>query len=151
MCQNVVLLEAFHTRKEIKITGSQVWADDGGWSNTFHRKRFRSIFIAAAEWGRAVSWRRTISEDNIPRRFLLIKESNYSTHSTFGGKLYCFRHVYGHTTRSELTSATCRHRRAYYRHCATHLRKASSDSHCGSNFATDRTLKIKYPSYIDYN
>ena len=42
-----------------------------------------------------------------------IKESNYSTHSTFGGRLYCFRHVYGFTTRSKLTSAMCRDGRAF--------------------------------------
>ena len=52
-----------------------------------------------------------------------------------------FRHVYGLTTRSELTTAMCRDRREFCRHCATHLRKVSSDSHCGSNFVTDRTLK----------
>ena len=39
----------------------------------------------------------------------------------------------------------CPDRRAYLRHCATHLRKASCDSHYGSNFATDRTLKINSP------
>ena len=68
--------------------------------------------------------------------------------STFGGKLYCFRHVYGLTMGSELTNAMCCNRRTYERHCATHLRKASSDSHCSSNFATDRTLKkiaLVYP------
>ena len=37
----------------------------------------------------------------------------YITHSTFGENLYCFRHIYGLTTRSELTSAMCRDRRAY--------------------------------------
>ena len=61
------------------------------------------------------------------------KESNYSTLSTFGGRLYCFRHVYGLTT----TSAMCRDRRA------EKLRKTSSDSHCGSNFGNGRTLKKK--------
>ena len=33
------------------------------------------------------------------------KKSNYSTHSTFGGRLDCFRYVYGLTTRLELTRA----------------------------------------------
>ena len=79
--------------------------------------------------------------DNIPHLLFWIKESNYSTQSTFSGRLYCFRHVYGLTMRTELTSAICRNRQAYYRRCATHLRKASSDSCCGSNFATDRNLK----------
>ena len=31
-----------------------------------------------------------------------VKESNYSTHSTFGGTLHCFSHVYRLTTRSKL-------------------------------------------------
>ena len=70
-----------------------------------------------------------MKKDNIPRRFFWIMESNYSTHSTYGRRLYCFRHIYGLTTRSELT------------HCTTHLHKVSSDCHCGSNFATDWTLK----------
>ena len=48
LCLNVVLLRPFHTKKEIKITGSQVRAADGGWSNTSHRKRFRSLFVATA-------------------------------------------------------------------------------------------------------
>ena len=61
-----------------------------------------------------LSWRTTIPENNIPRLFFFwIKTSNYSTHSTFGGTLYLFRHVYGLTTSSELTSALCRDRRAY--------------------------------------
>ena len=34
--------------------------------------------------GRALSWMRTIPENNIPHRFFWIK-SNYSIHSTFGG------------------------------------------------------------------
>ena len=34
-------------------------------------------------------------------------------HFTFGGSLYCFRHAYGLTTRSKLTSAMCRDRRTY--------------------------------------
>ena len=76
---------------------------------------------------------------------VLNKEPNYSTHSTFGRRLYCFRNVYGLTTRSELTSAMCRDRQAHQRYCATHMRKASSDYHCGSTFATDRTLKKKSP------
>ena len=146
LCQNVVL-QPFHTRKETKITGSQVWADDGGWSNTSHRKRFRSLFVAAAVCGWALSWRRTIPVDNIPRSFFWIKESNYSMHSAFGGRFYCFKHVYGLTTRSELTNAMWRDRRAYCKHCPTHLRKASSDSHCGFNFAIDRTFK-KIPSCL---
>ena len=51
-----------------------------------------------------------------------IKESNYNTHSTFGGILYCFSYVYGLTMRSELTSAMCRDRWAYrYRHRFWHL------------------------------
>ena len=62
--------------------------------------------------GGALSWRRTISEDNIHRRLLWMKESNYSTHSTFGGRH--FRHVYGLTTRSELSRAMCRHRISRY-------------------------------------
>ena len=45
----------------MKITGSQIRADDGGWSNTSRRKRFRSLFVAAAVCGRAFSWRRTIA------------------------------------------------------------------------------------------
>ena len=72
----------------MKITWSQVRADDGGWSNTYHRKHFRSLFVAAAVCSRALSWRRTIPEDNIPRRLFWIKESNYSTHSTFVARLY---------------------------------------------------------------
>ena len=83
-------------------------ADDGWWSNTSHRKRFRSLFAAAAVCGRTMYWR-TIPEDNIPCRFLWIKQSNYSTHSTFGGRLYWFRHVYGLTTRSELTRDIAQH------------------------------------------
>ena len=50
-----------------------------------------------------------------------INESNYITHSTFGGKLNCFRL----STRPKLTRTMCRHRSAditYWRHCATHLR-----------------------------
>ena len=38
-------------------------------------------------------------------------ESNYSMYSTFAGRLYCFRYVYGLTTLSELISAMCRDRR----------------------------------------
>ena len=55
-------------------------------------------FLAAAVCGRSLSRRRKIPEDNFPRRLFWIKESNYSTHSTFGGRLYCFRHVYGLST-----------------------------------------------------
>ena len=51
----------------MKITGNQVRADDGRWSHTSHRKRFRRIFVAASVCGRVLSWRRTIPEDNIPR------------------------------------------------------------------------------------
>ena len=76
-------------RKEMKMTGSQIRADDGGWSNTTHRKRFGSLFVAAAVCGRALSWRRTIPEANNTRRLFWMKESNYSSHSTFGGRLYC--------------------------------------------------------------
>ena len=64
--QNVVLLRPFHKSKEMKITGSQVRADDGGWSNTSKRKRFRRLFVAAAVCDRALSWRRTMPDDNIP-------------------------------------------------------------------------------------
>ena len=81
-------LRQFHTRKEMKITENQVRADDGRWSNTSNRKRFRSLFVVAAVCGRALLWRRTIPEDNITRRLFWIKESNYSTHSTFGERLY---------------------------------------------------------------
>ena len=42
-----------------------------------------------------------------------IKELTYSTHSTFGGRLYCFRHVYELITRPKLISAMCPDRRAY--------------------------------------
>ena len=63
----------------MKITRRQVWADDGGWSNTSHRKRFRSIFVAAAVCGGTLSWGRTIPEDIIPRRWFWIKEPNYSS------------------------------------------------------------------------
>ena len=73
LCQNVVLLRLFHTRKEMKITGSQVRADNVGWSNTSHQKRFRSLFVAAAVCGRALSRRRAILEGNILRRFFLNK------------------------------------------------------------------------------
>ena len=41
------------------------------------------------------------------------KESNYSTHFTFGGRLYCFRHVYLLSMLSELRSAMRCDRRAY--------------------------------------
>ena len=68
-------------RKKMKITGSQLWADDCGWSNTSHRKHFRSLFVAAIVSGRALSWKRTVPEDNIRRRLFWIKESNYTTHS----------------------------------------------------------------------
>ena len=113
LSQNVVLIWLFHTRTDMKITGSQVQADDGGWSNNIHQKRFRSLSVAAAVYGWALSWRRTIPEDNIPRHLFWIKEWNYNTHSTFGGRLYCFRHVYRLTTWSELTSAMCRDWRVY--------------------------------------
>ena len=106
LCQNVFVW-SIYTRKGLKITVSQVRADDGGWSNTSHRKRFRSPYVAAAVCDRALSWRRTIPEDNIPRRLFWIKESNYSTHSKFGGRLYCFRRVYGLSTCSELTIMRC--------------------------------------------
>ena len=46
----------------------------------------------------------------------LNKRIDYSTHSTYGGRFYCFGHVYGITTHSELTraiSAMCRDLRAY--------------------------------------
>ena len=59
-CQNVVLLWPLHMRKEMKITGSQVQADDGGWSNTSHRKRFGTLFVAAAICSQALSWSRTL-------------------------------------------------------------------------------------------
>ena len=52
----------------MKITGNQVRADDGGWLNTSHRRRFWCLFVAAAVCGRVLPWRRTIREDNIPRR-----------------------------------------------------------------------------------
>ena len=54
-----------------------------------------------------LSWRRTVPEDNIPCCFFWIKESNYSMHSTYGRRLYCFSHVCGLTTQSELTSVMC--------------------------------------------
>ena len=93
-CAKILSCYERFIRGKMKITESQVQADDGEWSNNSHRKRFRSLFVAAAVWGRALSWRRTIPEDNIPRHFSEIKESNYSTHSTFGRRHYCFRHVY---------------------------------------------------------
>ena len=91
-----VVLRPFHTRKEMKITGSQVRADDGGWSNTSHRKRFRSPFVAAALCGRTLSWWRTIPEDNISRRIFWIKKSNYSTQSIFGGRLLFYACLRAH-------------------------------------------------------
>ena len=75
----------------------------GGWwwvIKHFHRKSFRSLFVASAVCGRALSWRRTIPEDNIPRRWFWIKEYNYSTQSIFGGRLYSFGQINGLTTRS---------------------------------------------------
>ena len=45
--------------------------------------------------------------------YSFVDELNYSMHFTSGGRLYCFRHVYVLTTRSELTSAMWRDRRAY--------------------------------------
>ena len=116
MCQNVILVRPFHTRKEMEITGSLVRADNGGWSNTSHRKRFRILFVAAAVRGRALSWRRTIPDVNIPRRLFWINESNFSAHSTFGGRLYCFRHVYGLTTRSVRCVAIDGHTRDIAQH-----------------------------------
>ena len=113
LCQNVVLLRQFYTRKEMQITGSQVRVDDGGWPNTSQRKLFRSLFVAAAVCGRAISWRRTIPEDNIPRCLFWIKESNYSTYFTFGGRDYSLGHVYCITACSEMTNAMCRDWRAY--------------------------------------
>ena len=114
LCQNIVLLQPFHTRKEMKITGSQVREDDGVWSNSSHRKRFRSLFVAAAVCGRVLSWIRTTPEHNIPRHLFWIKESNYSMPFTFGGRLL-FRHVYGLTMRSELTAANWRYLSPYLR------------------------------------
>ena len=93
LCQNVVL-RPFLRRKEMKIIGSQVPACDCGWLNTSHRKRFRSLFVAAVVCSWALSWRRTIPEDNVPRSLLWIKESIYGTYSTFGRRDYSFRHVY---------------------------------------------------------
>ena len=48
-----------------------------------------------------------VMNDNIPHCLFWIEDLNYSTHSTFGRRLYCSRHVYGLTTRSELTSVMC--------------------------------------------
>ena len=122
--------------------GSQIRVNNGGWSNTFQGKCFRSLFLAAAMCGRALSWRSTVPEDNIPCRFFWIAESNYSTLSTFRGRLYCFGHVYGLTTlRTDMYDVS-----------RSTLCKASFYSHCGFNFATDRTLKIKCSprKYLEY-
>ena len=81
---NVVLL-----RNEMKITGSQVRAYDGGLSNTSHRKRETLQEPLCYNCGMRPC---IVTKDNIPRRLFRIKESNYSTHATFGGRLYCFRH-----------------------------------------------------------
>ena len=71
----------------MKITGSQVRADDGGWSNTPHRNRFRSLFVAAVVCDRALSWRRTIPENNIPRR-LFWKRNRITTRTPHLGGDY---------------------------------------------------------------
>ena len=49
-----------------------------------------------------------MKKGNIPHHLFWIKESNYSKHSTYGRRLYCFRHVYMLTTGSDLTRAMCR-------------------------------------------
>ena len=84
----------FIWRKGWKSEGAKSEMYDG-WSNTSHRKCHRSLFVAAAVYSQALSWRRTIPEDNIPPRLFWIQESNYSTQFTFGGRFYCFIHVYG--------------------------------------------------------
>ena len=121
LCQNVVLLRPFHMRKEMKITGSQVRVDDDGWSNTSHQKCFRSPFVASAVCDQALSWRRTIPEENIPRRLFWIKELNYSTHFTFGRRLYCFRHVHVLTICIQNWQVQCDMIDGYSRDTAQHI------------------------------
>ena len=104
--------------KRWKSQGAKSGVNDGRWSNTSHRKLFRSLFVAAAVCDRVLLWRKTIPVDNIPRSLLRIKESNCSMHSTFGRRLYSFRHVYKLTTHSELTSMMCCDHQVYERYSA---------------------------------
>ena len=100
LCQNVVLLQPFHMRKEMKITGS-------------HRKCFKSLFVAAASMQPRIVMKKDNTRGQHSSSLVLNKGIDYSTHSTFGGRLYCFKHVYGLTKHSELTSAMCHDRKAY--------------------------------------
>ena len=86
----------------MKITGSLDRADDGGWSNTSQRKRLRILFVAAVVCGQALSWKRISSWGQQFSSLFLNEGIELQTHSTFGGRLYCFMHVYGLITRSEL-------------------------------------------------
>ena len=93
----------------MKITGSQVRADDGGWLNTSHRKRFRNLFVAAAEHFH--------EEGQYLRTTFLVacseQRNRITARTPYSAGDYYFRQVYGLTTSSELTSAMCRDRWGY--------------------------------------
>ena len=81
-------------KKETKITGSKSGEMMVG-DKHFPSKTLRILFVAAAICGRI--W----SEEGQYLRGIFfvacseIKESNYSTHSTFAGRPYCFRYFTG--------------------------------------------------------
>ena len=126
-CAEMSSYDRFIRGKKWKTQGAKSGRMMVGDQTTSHRKRFRSLFAAAA----VCDWAIVMKKDNTwgqhSSSLVLKEKSNYSTHSTFGGRLYCFRRVYGFATRSGLSSAMCRDRRAYWRHCGSHLHKASSD------------------------
>ena len=72
-----------------------------------------------------------------------IKESNYRTRSTLCGRLYSMTFLRAHYALRTDKCCVSRSTSILEALRKTHLRKASSDSHCGSNFANDRTLKKK--------
>ena len=112
LCQNV-LLNRFIRGKRLKSQGAKSGRVMVGDQTPPIENAIGASLLQLQCATEDLSWRRTIPEDNILRRVFWIKELNYSMHSTFGGRLYCFRHVYELTTRSELISAMCRDRRAY--------------------------------------
>ena len=112
LCQNVVLLRPFHTRKEMKITGSQVWEDDGG-DQTLPIENSSGASLLQLQYAAE----HCHEEGQCMRTTFLVACSEYRIRITartphLAGD-YCFRHAYGLTTRSVVTSAMCSDRRAY--------------------------------------
>ena len=142
LCQNVLLLRPFNTKKEMKTTRRQVWADDGVDQILPIKNASGACLLQLHCVAEHCHEGRPIPEDKIPRRFFWIKEPNYSFRPTLGGRLY-FLGMFTGSLRAQNWQVRCVAIEGIPEKLRNTLPKASSDYHCGSNFATNRILKKK--------